>query len=131
MNAFDKVAQRLKERAAKTVLSTMNLKQRPDLNRLSEKKRVAMDCYVDAIDSIEDLDHDVKRDWITWIFYTQRFLSDVQIDQFIKALTIAVHDYEFVFFTKEFNEKQRGQLIEKYKLAPEIKLSIIPENFLM
>ena len=127
---FDQVAQRLKERAAKTVLSTMKLKQRPDLDTLSERKRVAMDCFVEAVESIDDLDWAVKRDWITWIFHTQRFLSDEQTDQFIKALLISGNDYEFVFFTNELNTKQRSKLIQQKKIAPEIILHN-PESFLM
>ena len=127
---FDQVAQRLKERAAKTILSTMKLKQRPDLDTLSEKKRVAMDCFVDAVESIDDLDWKVRRDWITWIFYTQRFLSDEQTDQFIKALLISGNDYEFVFFTNELNTKQRSKLIQQKKIVPEIILHN-PENYLM
>ena len=127
---FDQVAQRLKERAAKTILSTMKLKQRPDLDTLSEKKRVAMDCFVDALESIDDLDWTVRRDWITWIFYTQRFLSDEQTDQFIKALLISGNDYEFVFFTNELNTKQRSKLIQQKKIMPEIILHN-PENYLM
>ena len=128
---FDALAQRLKERAAKTVLSTMKLKQRPDLARLSDKKRVAMDCYVEAIESIDNLDWDIKRDWITWIFYTQKFLSDEQLDQFITALEIAVKDYDFIFFTQAFNQKQKAKLIPHEGLTPEITLSIQPENYLM
>jgi len=128
---LDALAQRLKERAAKTVLSTMKMKERPDLTRLSDKKRVAMDCYVDAIESIENLQWDIKRDWITWIFYTQKFLSDEQLDQFIKALEIAVKDYDFVFFTQAFNQKQKAKLIQHKDLAPEITLAITPENYLM
>ena len=127
---FDQVGQRLKERAAKTILSTMKLKQRPDLDTLSEKKRVAMDCFVDAVESIPDLDWPVRRDWITWIFYTQRFLSDEQTDQFIKALLISGNDYEFVFFTNELNTKQRSKLIQQKKIVPEIILHN-PETYLM
>ena len=127
---FDQVGQRLKERAAKTILSTMKLKQRPDLDTLSEKKRVAMDCFVDAVESIPDLDWPVRRDWITWIFYTQRFLSDEQTDQFIKAMLISCNDYEFVFFTNELNTKQRSKLIQQKKIAPEIILHN-PESYLM
>jgi len=128
---FNDVAQRLKERAAKTVLSTMKMKQRPDLDRLSDKKRVAMDCFVDAIESIDNLPYDVKRDWITWVFYTQKFLNDNQTDQFVKALLVSGKDYEFAFFVKDLNERQRSKLITHHKIAPEITLSIQPENYLM
>ena len=127
---IDQIGQRLKERAAKTVLSTMKLKQRPDLDTLSDKKRVAMDCFVEAVESIDDLDWPVKRDWITWIFYTQKFLSDEQTDQFIKALLISGNDYEFIFFTNHLNKQQKQKLIQRQKIAPEITLTN-PENYLM
>jgi len=127
---LDSIGQRLKERAARTVLSTMKLKQRPDLDTLSDKKRVAMDCFVDAIENIDDLDWPVKRDWITWVFYTQKFLSDEQTDQFIKALLVSGHDYEFVFFTNEINQKQKSKLIQHKKIVPEIILQN-PDGYLM
>ena len=108
----------------------MKLKQRPDLDTLSDKKRVAMDCFVEAVESIDDLDWPVKRDWITWSFYTQKFLSDEQTDQFIKALLISGNDYEFIFFTNHLNKQQKQKLIQRQKIAPEITLNK-PENYLM
>lgn len=128
---LEELGQRLKDRAAKTVLSTMKMKERPDLSRLSDKKRVAMDCYVDAIESIDNLQWDIKRDWITWIFYTQKFLSDEQLDQFITALEIAVKDYDFIFFVNKLNQKQTAKLIQHKDIAPEITLTLHPENYLM
>ena len=129
---IDDVAQRLKERAAKTIISTMNLKQRPNLNSLSEKKRVAMDCFVDAIERIDNLPMDIKRDWITWVFYTQKFLNDEQTDQFIKALLISGKDYEFAFFVNELNQTARSKLIQAHReVTPQIALTIQAENFLM
>ena len=101
----------------------MKMRDRPDLETLSPKKRIAMDCFFEAVDNVEDISHDLKRDWTTWIFYTQKFLSDDQTDQFIKALKDTITDYEMVFFVNEFNEIQKNKLIQRYQVAPEIKLT--------
>ena len=100
---------RLKSKAAKTVLYSLKIKDRPNLSRLSEKKRVAFDCLIDGIDNV-DMDPMVKENWIGWFYYAMRMISDEQVDALAWSMQESNNDYLMYYFTNELNKGKKPKL---------------------
>ena len=113
---------RLQEKAAKTVLYAIKIKDRPDLSKLSEKKRIAYDCMVDAVDRVDGLDEMVKENWVGWFYYSMRMINDDQVDKLAYTFHDSISDYLLLYFTKDFNEANKAKLPIKRKISPGLQL---------